>query len=616
MTKRTQNRLDKDAPVAIIGCGIAGLSTAISLAQAGFTNVHIFERDADQLTRREGFGLTLTYNPQGPLASLGILEEVAQQDCPSRAHYVFSPSGAVLGYYGNAFSTGRGFGQRGNIRIPRQKLQKIMTDRLATVIQQQQEHPEVVQSRIYWGHTLTNICERNDDDEEEGKIQLQFTQSTLNTKAEADANNNSDADSTTAETIQQQNNTVATMDFDLVIAADGVHSSVVKALAPKCQPRPLKVMIILGIADNFQHPLLTERGFYVVDGKHRLFTMPYQGDKYASRRRIMWQLSYRYYDGGEDNNDDDAAVTLEQQYKNPAVLRDLVLGKCSQWHEPVCSMIRATPLETIWGTPLMDRSPKLVQEAFQSTSRIVCIGDALHAMSPFKGQGANNALLDGPLIAECLQRAKIDAAVRAIWRESVQRTNKIVQASREAAEFWHSPECIPVPGRQHHQQGSPCHFAGVDDVTADQLLMALAQRKITADLSGELDESIRCVIRELGVGLSPAAATTNTSEGQDDDDSLALVINFASLGSTSELRKLSLEHASSMRIARDANGRAALHVAAQAGHFQTCRWLLKEALVDPWALDSFGRSALDDTASAEIVSLIKKVMHTDRKSVV
>lgn len=104
------------------------------------------------------------------------------------------------------------------------------------------------------------------------------------------------------------------------------------------------VMIILGIANNFNHNLLTERGFYTLDGKHRLFTMPYQGDRYALNRRIMWQLSYRY------EEDDDESKFLKENRRNPEFLRNKVIEICSRWHDPVPSMIAATPLETIWGT--------------------------------------------------------------------------------------------------------------------------------------------------------------------------------------------------------------------------------------------------------------------------
>ena len=350
---KSKSRLEKDAPIAIVGCGIAGLSAAISLADAGFSNVSIFERDASQSLRREGFGLTLTYNPKGPLERLGILERVAQEDCPSRSHYVFAPDGTVLGYYGNAFSPGRGFGQRGNLRIPRQKLQKIMTDRLTEILEQRKNHQESSQFRIHWGHTLSCIL----DKKEAGKVQLQFMHApmasvdtnTTNETVDDNVNNNNPI-----ETMRQTADPIARA-FELVIASDGVHSSVVQALAPQCQPRQLHVMIILGIAENFHHPLLTERGFYVVDGKHRLFTMPYQGDKYATNRRIMWQLSYRYEESDTsnenvDSNESDRFYLESKQYRNPVFLRDLVLEKCSHWHEIVPSMIKATPLETIWGT--------------------------------------------------------------------------------------------------------------------------------------------------------------------------------------------------------------------------------------------------------------------------
>ena len=88
--RRRKTRLGKDARIAIIGSGLGGLGAALSLEQAGFTNVEIYERDASACCRREGYGLTLTYNPKGPLAKMGLLEQVAQCDCPSRSHYMFS----------------------------------------------------------------------------------------------------------------------------------------------------------------------------------------------------------------------------------------------------------------------------------------------------------------------------------------------------------------------------------------------------------------------------------------------------------------------------------------------------------------------------------------------
>ena len=102
-TKRKRRRLPHDAKIAVIGSGMGGLSAALSLKQAGFSNVTVYERDVHFSERRDGYGLTLSYNEKGPLAKLGLLETVARVDCPSRSHYVFKPDGTILGYYGNAF---------------------------------------------------------------------------------------------------------------------------------------------------------------------------------------------------------------------------------------------------------------------------------------------------------------------------------------------------------------------------------------------------------------------------------------------------------------------------------------------------------------------------------
>lgn len=86
-------RLDKErAQIVIVGSGLAGLSAAISLQRAGFQHISVLERDISFDRQKEGYGLTLTYNPKGPLASLGVLERVAEEDCPSRSHYLFRVS--------------------------------------------------------------------------------------------------------------------------------------------------------------------------------------------------------------------------------------------------------------------------------------------------------------------------------------------------------------------------------------------------------------------------------------------------------------------------------------------------------------------------------------------
>ena len=295
--ERRKDRLNRNSRIAIIGSGLGGLGAAISLELAGFTDITLYERDVSVDSRREGYGLTLSYNPQGPLAYMGVLEEVAQADCPSRSHYTFASDGRILSYYGNAFRSSTSFGgrgQRGNLRLPRQVLRGILLNK--------------VKSSIQFNKQLTGFQETDI----EGRLTLSFH------------------DGSTSPGV------------DLLIGADGIRSAVVKHLLPNDSGlNYLGIFIILGISD-FHHSLLDERGFYTVDGNHRLFTMPYEGSSLSgTKRRIMWQLSYRLENEAEAHRLSTAG---------PHVLQREVMSRCKDWHEPVVQMVKSTPHDTIWGT--------------------------------------------------------------------------------------------------------------------------------------------------------------------------------------------------------------------------------------------------------------------------
>jgi 2-polyprenyl-6-methoxyphenol hydroxylase-like FAD-dependent oxidoreductase len=213
-----------------------------------------------------------------------------------------------MGYFGNAFSSNRGMGQRGNLRIPRQVLRQILMEQL------------------------------------ESKIPVEFGKRLVGFDAEDETVSKSSSNQASPQLALRFEDGSTETGVDLLIGADGIRSSVVKHLLPNSQAglNYLGIFIILGIAE-FSHPHLDERGFYTLDGNHRLFTMPYEGSRLSNsnNRRIMWQLSYRLESHEE---------ALRLSKAGPKVLQEEVLKRCEAWHDPVVKMVQSTPHETIWGT--------------------------------------------------------------------------------------------------------------------------------------------------------------------------------------------------------------------------------------------------------------------------
>ena len=548
----TSRRLDgyasKCMRIGIIGGGLGGLSTALALQNAGFENVVVYECDAHFTSRRDGYGLTLTYNPKGPLAQLGILEELSRLDAPSRCHYVFDPQGHVLGYYGNAFLTNKrgGLGKRRNLRVPRQAVRKIMLNKL---------RPNTVQ----WSKRLVHYTD-HDNEEKSAKSGV--------TVIFDDGTNDH---------------------LDLLVGADGVRSRLFQTTPAKY----MGIFIILGITSDFCHSFLDEQGFYTLDGTRRLFTMPFEGSRMQdclceqASRRTMWQFSFRL--------EDKSQVTRLRKASSQELL-DNVLNQTQDWHDPIRSMLLTTPLESVWGTGLMDRVP-LPTHSKGQTSRVVVLGDAFHAMSPFKGQGANQALTDGPLLVSWLQKAHFQPALLGFEREMAQRTHATVLASREAAQVLHSPAAL-----LHTED-----FVGVNPNSIPTLVNELKSRKIGAHLGSHLDEEILSVIQELKY-----AWTKESKKYQDlTHEAQNLILTSAALGDLATLRQCSKKfHPCCFDSLRTPDrGESCLFLAAKYGHGHMVQWLLAECAVTCDAIDNFGTSPLDVAITgghSEIVTVISK----------
>lgn len=579
-----------------------------------------------------------------PLQKLGLLETIARMDCPSRSHYVFHKNGKILGYYGNSFhnnknkNNNRGYGQRGNLRVPRQSLRKVMMDALVDRdTDDKGERKGFV--HIQWGKKLVTYttqssnCNLGDDFCVNGKSSLIISMIFQDGSTET-ADLLIGADGVRSKVVEkllsvQKNNETASKTTSKTTphSCDGsknVFNSQSESRKDETDLTYIGIMIVLGITSDFFHPLLDERGFYTLDGEHRLFTMPFEGCRISdlekmniplnndnrgictsqspkkTTRRYMWQLSYKLSSLEE---------AMDLSRRGSKALMEEVLRRTIGWHEPVQDMISSTPLETIWGTPLMDRQPnaiydKLMKDIYkpgnQKTLRTVVLGDSIHAMSPFKGQGCNQALMDGPLLSSWLEKSTIDAAIKGYLREMTQRTNKKVVASREAADFLHSRNILL----------NEESFAGVKKDSVAFLLSTLEERNIGAHLGVNLDEKVSQVIEELGCYLDQSISP-NGAEGEGHEVQ-TLALNLARNGNTAGIRNLSLSNPEAIRMAKDrASQETCLHLAARRGCYHTCRWLISEANVNLDCKDKDGHSPLHAAIAGgnpDIISLLSKII--------
>ena len=179
--------------------------------------------------------------------------------------------------------------------------------------------------------------------------------------------------------------------FDLVIAADGSHSALRRALGHEGATRPYPWAALWAI---------------VPDPESRLTDTLVQ--TYDGARRMIGLLP-----AGRDPSGT-PQVTLYWSLRGDGYQRWLADGLPAWKHAAIGLAPTAEPLlealtlpEQLTFSRYNDVRPSRWREG-----RLLYLGDAAHGTSPQLGQGANLALWDAKVLAECLAAAPLDEALR------------------------------------------------------------------------------------------------------------------------------------------------------------------------------------------------------------
>jgi 2-polyprenyl-6-methoxyphenol hydroxylase-like FAD-dependent oxidoreductase len=379
--------------VAIIGGGIGGVALAVACLHRGISFT-LYERDNNFEARSQGYGLTLQQASKA-IEGLGIFSLV--EGVISTRHIVHNTEGKVIGEWGIRKwmqSDAKPSPKRSNVHIARQSLRLALLEQLGG------------HDAVQWGHQLVDFKQSGSEGVD---LSFQVNGEIKNTKA------------------------------DIVVGADGIRSSVRRLLLGEDSTplRYLGCIVILGICplkalEGLNSSLLDSATvFQTANGNERIYIMPYTSDS------VMWQLSFPL--------SENEAKSLSAQ--GPQALKEEACRR-TQWHDPIPQILAATLEGQISGYPVYDRE-LLTLELLEKGGQVTLIGDAAHPMSPFKGQGANQALLDAITLARGILKGcnslsnwrKVgvrECVLNEFESEMLERSAVKVKDSAEAAKFLHS----------------------------------------------------------------------------------------------------------------------------------------------------------------------------------
>ena len=351
--------MSEQLQIAIIGGGIGGLTTALALRARGL-NVTVFEQAG--ALREIGAGVSIHPNAALLLQRIGLIDGIKKIGSAIAGLLLRTSFGELINTSALTSTGVQGY------NVHRAEFLKLLID----------AQPE---GTLHFNHRLSAAKETN------SHVQLTFS--------------NSEA-----------------VDTDIVIGADGIHSTLQRELGLKTYPSSEGIMAYRGLIPTGQLSWAKniDGAMSMWIGKGRSFLCyPVSGG------RLMNMVAFV-----------PTNLNAEESWMAPGDLNALG-AEYAGWDDPVLETIGALDQTFRWG--IYDRAPL----PYWSTGRMTLLGDAAHPMVPHLGQGAAQAIEDGFTLAVLLQgatRKDVPRQLKAYEKLRIERTSRIQAVAREAGRFY------------------------------------------------------------------------------------------------------------------------------------------------------------------------------------
>ena len=356
--------------IVIVGAGIGGLATALSLHAAGLRDVAVYEAASE--IRELGVGINLLPHAVRELTELGVGAEIETAGVATARLAYHTKRGERIW----SEARGREAGYRWpQISIHRGVLHRVLYDAV-----RERLGAECVRTGHRWVGAPT-------------------------------------ASNEVASVFERDGRPPTTVSGDLLVGADGIHSAVRASLVPdEGAPKWNGVTMWRGVSEA---PAFLDGRTMILAGSFARRIVVYPIGRRGGRAWINWVAEQR---------ESSARPMPPQEWEHRGSLDDVLRnfgGFAFAWLD-FPALVRAAP--TIYQYPMVDRDPLPRWRSGPTT----LLGDAAHPMYPVGSNGASQAILDARILAFRLAtEANPERALDAYEAERRPATARIVELNRE-----------------------------------------------------------------------------------------------------------------------------------------------------------------------------------------